>query len=104
MELGNLEKYGLSLGCRERLRRDDFQRRAVGHDFVLVIDAALADQTSPPEGLAIVSTQNAPDVQDHLARFSTKAALLRPDRFILGTAETAEELAALLRQVSRNKQ
>lgn len=69
--------------------------RAVGHEFVLVCDAALAEQTPLPDGLAIVSTQNAPDVQDHLARFSTKAALLRPDRFILGTADTPQELSTI---------
>ena len=71
----------------------------VGHEFVLVCDAALADKASPVNGVAVVSTRDAPDVALHLARFSTKAALLRPDRFILGTADTPEELSALLRRL-----
>ena len=68
----------------------------IGHEFVLVVDAALADAVPLPEGLAVVATHNAPDVQTHLDRFSTRAALLRPDRFILGTANTPPELAITL--------
>lgn len=73
--------------------------RAVGYNYVLVIDATMADQMPLPNGLAVVSTRDASDVQNHLARFSTKAALLRPDRFILGTADTPQELATLLGQL-----
>ncbi|MGI6247559.1 MAG: bifunctional 3-(3-hydroxy-phenyl)propionate/3-hydroxycinnamic acid hydroxylase [Pseudochelatococcus sp.] len=72
---------------------------AVGHRFVLVADAALAAGVRPPDGVALVTTAGAPDVARHLARFETRAALLRPDRFVHGTAETPETLAALLNQV-----
>ena len=70
--------------------------RTVGHVFVLVCSHDLAAEIALPEGVALVTTQNAPDVAAHLARFGTRAALLRPDRFVLGTAGTAQATADLL--------
>lgn len=72
--------------------------RVVDHRFILVCEAALANGLTLPEGMALITAEGAPDVASHLARFSTRAALLRPDRFILGTAETSTALHILIQR------
>jgi 3-(3-hydroxy-phenyl)propionate hydroxylase len=64
----------------------------VGYAPVLVADAALARATALPEGLAVITIDGAPDADRHLARFGCRAALLRPDRHILATADDPETL------------
>ena len=73
-------------------RMDD----VTGHAPILVTEPSLVADLHVPAGVALVTTEEAPDAAAHLARFSTRAALLRPDRYVFGTAETAEELADLL--------
>ena len=67
----------------------------VGYAPVLVADATLLQGTKLPEGIAVVSTDDSPDAASQLARFRARAALLRPDRYILGTAEDEDDLAEL---------
>lgn len=68
---------------------------AIGYAPVLVADAALVRGAALPAGLAVVTTDDAPDAEAQLARFGTRAVVLRPDRHILGAADDAESLAAL---------
>lgn len=73
-----------------------FMDRGVGHSFVLICAHEIAAGLTLPQGVELVTTENAPDVASHLARFGVQAALLRPDRFVLATAETAQEAAGML--------
>lgn len=66
------------------------------HRFVLVTEDDLTAALSLPPGVALVTPRSAPDAADHLARLGARAALLRPDRHTLGTADTEGELRALL--------
>lgn len=68
---------------------------ATGHVPLLVIDADLARHADPIPGIARITTDDVPDAARHLAAFETRAVLLRPDRYILGTADTAADLGAL---------
>jgi 3-(3-hydroxy-phenyl)propionate hydroxylase len=70
--------------------------RSTGHAFVLVCTDDLAAQLLCPRDVVLVTTRDAPDVATHLGRFGASAVLLRPDRFILGTAATAQEVADML--------
>jgi 3-(3-hydroxy-phenyl)propionate hydroxylase len=73
-------------------RMDD----ATGPGPVLVAEPSLIADLRMPAGVALITTDETPDAAAHLARFGARAALLRPDRHIFGTAETAAELADLL--------
>ena len=65
---------------------------AVGYAPVLVAEAALLH--GAPEGLEVVSTDDSFDAQ-HLARLDTRAVVLRPDRYILGSADDRNSLVNL---------
>ncbi len=67
-----------------------------GYAPVLVADAALARGIRPPGGLALVTTGEAPGACVELRRFGVGVALLRPDRYIHGTANDHAGLAALV--------
>lgn len=67
----------------------------VGYAPVLIADADLLGEASVPEGLAVVSTEDSPEAAAQLARVGTRAVLLRPDRYILGSADDADSLADL---------
>lgn len=78
-----------------RLKDGRLMDDVIGYAPVLVADAALVRGDALPDGLAVVTTDDAPDAEAQLARFGTRAVLLRPDRHILGAADDAEGLAAL---------
>ena len=69
---------------------------AYPHQFVVVSEPDLIDGMTPPEGAAFISTAASPDAAEHLQRTGARAAVLRPDRYTLGTAETRQELAGLV--------
>jgi 3-(3-hydroxy-phenyl)propionate hydroxylase len=73
-------------------RMDD----VIGNAPVLVTEPRLVANLRVPPEVALVTIKDAPDVAAHLARFGVRAALLRPDRYVLGTADTVEELGDLL--------
>ena len=73
-------------------RMDD----TIGNAPVLVAECSLVAGLHVPPGVALVTTKEAPDATVHLARFGVRAALLRPDRYIFGTADTVEEVVDLL--------
>jgi 3-(3-hydroxy-phenyl)propionate hydroxylase len=64
--------------------------------WVLVADANILADIELPDTIALVATDTAPDAAAHLARFGIAAALLRPDRYIFGTADTSASLRGLL--------
>lgn len=70
----------------------------IGHRFVLVADVNLVQGLRQRSGLGLVTTQDAPDAKAHLDRLGVGAVLLRPDRYILGTANTEQELTVLIDQ------
>lgn len=76
-------------------RMDD----ATGPGFVLVATSDLASGLALPPAIALVTPESAPGAAEELARFGAHAVLLRPDRYIFGSADTPEALAALLAEV-----
>jgi 3-(3-hydroxy-phenyl)propionate hydroxylase len=70
--------------------------REHAHRFVVVAEKDLLAGLDIPQGTVVLTEENAPDASTHLSRFGARAAVLRPDRYTLGAADTAEELAALI--------
>ncbi len=70
-----------------------------GHEFLVVAHAGLAREATLPENIAVVTTEDAPEAGDHLAAFNTRAVVLRPDRYILGSADTAKALADIAKEI-----
>jgi 3-(3-hydroxy-phenyl)propionate hydroxylase len=46
-----------------------------------------------------ITISDSPDAAEHLARMETRAAILRPDRYTLGVANTHEELMDLIAHI-----
>lgn len=99
--LGLGDKAGRLFG-QPRLADGRLMDEAFPHQFVIVADAALARDTALPPGIAVVTTETAPDAGQHLARLNTRAVVLRPDRHTLGGADTPAELAALVARILPN--
>ncbi|MGA0539567.1 bifunctional 3-(3-hydroxy-phenyl)propionate/3-hydroxycinnamic acid hydroxylase [Neotabrizicola sp. VNH66] len=93
--LGRGDKAGHLFG-QPRMADGALMDQALRHRWVLVAEEALAAGADLPAGLALVTPATSADAAAHLARLNTRAAVLRPDRHTLGTAETPAELAALL--------
>ncbi|PJG46527.1 MULTISPECIES: bifunctional 3-(3-hydroxy-phenyl)propionate/3-hydroxycinnamic acid hydroxylase MhpA [Sphingobium] len=77
---------------RDGVRMDD----AVGYAMALVADAELAREIGSVPGLQVISPREAPGIEEELSRLGIRAALLRPDRYILATANSGPELNAVL--------
>ncbi|MCI4661190.1 MAG: bifunctional 3-(3-hydroxy-phenyl)propionate/3-hydroxycinnamic acid hydroxylase [Neomegalonema sp.] len=82
-------------GLANGQRMDDATR----HRFVILADAALAAGLSVPPGAVLVSTEAAPGAAEHLSHHAIRAAVLRPDRHILGVAHDRAGLESLLAHV-----
>lgn len=69
----------------------------VGYGFVLLGEADCVDAAGPQcgGGVHLVSAIGEPAVADYLSALETRAVMIRPDRYILGTAGTTAELKAL---------
>lgn len=93
--LGRGEKAGRLFG-QPRLADGRLMDEAHRHLWVVVTDAALAEGLTLSKGMALVTTATSPDAAAQLARLDTRAAVLRPDRHTLGTAETRAELESLI--------
>ncbi len=81
-------------------RMDD----ATGFRPVIVAKAALASWFTPPGNVCLITTEDCREAAAHLAAFESGAVLLRPDRYILGCADSPEELAGLLPLLSHKAQ
>lgn len=92
--LGRGDKAGRLFG-QPRLNDGTLMDERYRHQFVVVAEDALADGLKLPDGVALVTTGTS-NAADHLARLGARATVLRPDRHTLGSADTSEDLAALL--------
>jgi 3-(3-hydroxy-phenyl)propionate hydroxylase len=69
----------------------------VGWNWALVCSAELKSALdSVPRAVRTVVADGSPQLEDWLQRLSTSAVLVRPDRYIFGTADDARSAAALL--------
>jgi len=74
-----------------------------GYGFVLLADATLIAALPPQQsaalaasGIKIIRTDEAEGLAAWLEASGVKAALVRPDRYVLGSAQTADDLATLV--------
>lgn len=79
-----------------RLQNGDLMDTACGYRSVLVVDEKLAKAASFPQDLQVLTQKDAPDIAKELALAGVKAALIRPDGYIQGTANNAQSLASLI--------
>jgi 3-(3-hydroxy-phenyl)propionate hydroxylase len=96
--LGLGEKAGRLFG-QPLLANGKLADTELAHQFIVVADAELAEGLVLPEGVALLTPDNSPNAADHLARFATRAVVVRPDRHTLGAAETRQELDALVARI-----
>lgn len=68
----------------------------IGYAPVLVADAALVRGLDAMPGLRVITTDDAPGIRAELAKLGVGAALLRPDRYILATANDLSQLKVVL--------
>ena len=68
------------------------------HQWVVVCDKILADDLELPAGVGLVTSENS-NAAEHLAKMATRATILRPDRYTIGTAETTQELKELIASI-----
>lgn len=69
------------------------------HHWVIIAEMGFANRLELPPDVALITTETSPNAIEHLARFSARAVVLRPDRYTLGTADTVEQLATLLASI-----
>ncbi len=74
---------------------------ACGSRFALLVDEAMKMENLPGS-LTVLSASSHPQIGQCLVQLGTRAILIRPDRYILGTATTPEGLQNLLRQAPLN--
>ena len=69
----------------------------VGYKFCLFLSEDLASQFSGNNSNIIVfNSKDHPTIKEYLENLSTKALLIRPDKYILGGAKNLTELNELL--------
>lgn len=66
-----------------------------GYQPMILALPELADQIACDFPLAVVSTSETLDGEERLSQLDVSAVLLRPDRYVFGTAETKDQIAAL---------
>jgi len=98
--IGMGEKAGRLFG-QPRMADGTLMDVVFHHQFVVIAEAGLAQGLTLPEGVGLVTPDNS-NAADHLARLGARATVLRPDRHTLGSADTREELEALLALVLPN--
>ena len=78
-----------------RLTDGELMDDSIGYAPVLACEASLAQNLISRPDLPVVTTDDAPDLAAELTAIGARAALLRPDRYVLATANTLEELGLL---------
>lgn len=100
--LGRGEQAGRQFGqprLNDGTRMDDH----TGPTYVLVASSDIVTRRELPDGVKLVTEKEAGTLPEHLAAFDARAVLLRPDRYILGTAGNASELDSLWRLLPANQ-
>ncbi|MGO9993627.1 MAG: bifunctional 3-(3-hydroxy-phenyl)propionate/3-hydroxycinnamic acid hydroxylase [Steroidobacteraceae bacterium] len=69
------------------------------HRFVVVAEPEFAEHLDLPQSVGLLTRSNSPDAEEHLARMETRAVVLRPDRYVLGVADTRTELNELVARI-----
>lgn len=87
------------LAPQPRLRDGRLLDDHMGNRMALIVDKSLAEVAKPT--LPTLSTAPEPALARMLQTMDTKAALLRPDRYILGTATDHASLQVLLSEAAR---
>ncbi len=90
------------LAAQPRLSDGRLMDDVAGLRFILLLDQALFDDLSP-SALDILRLNNVVTLPDEASvyrqEWNARAILIRPDRYILGCANSASELSALLTQM-----
>ncbi|NNE23050.1 MAG: bifunctional 3-(3-hydroxy-phenyl)propionate/3-hydroxycinnamic acid hydroxylase [Rhizobiales bacterium] len=76
-----------------------------GTGFALIVDEDLLaeHELDRYEKFLVQTTRSEPEIRRCLDQMNARAVLLRPDRYILGTADTTTELKHLVTQASKTK-
>ena len=88
---------GWQMTSESGLKIDD----QAGHNFLLIADSTMTSHIDPMPGLLVVDDRTCSSATTYLAELGCRAVMLRPDRYVLGTASTAAELADLCRTVQK---
>lgn len=93
--LGRGEHSGHQFGqprLNDGTRMDD----VLGMNYVLVSYSDIVKGLTLPKSVKSLTTDVCQALSEHLESFDARAILLRPDRYILGTARTQEDIGSLL--------
>ena len=91
------EEFARSLSLQPKLSNGQYVDDIVGYKFCLFLSEDLASQFSGNNSNIIVfNSKDHPTIKEYLENLSTKALLIRPDKYILGGAKNLTELNELL--------
>lgn len=68
----------------------------IGYAPALIIESALLRDLATRPRFAVIASDQAPGVSHELSKLGARAALLRPDRYVMATANTLEQTYAML--------
>ncbi len=88
---------GWQLTLDDGTRLDD----VAGQRFVLIADQAMADAADALPEMHVIGDGQAALARAYLDALGTRAVMLRPDRYVLGTAGTPDALAGLCNAVKQ---
>ena len=95
LQAGNDQHRGV-LGWQINQKNGSRFDDVVGQRFALIVKDDLACSINATTNLLTIKTDQNPEANEYLAELGVSAVVLRPDRYILGTADTDEELAGML--------
>ncbi len=79
-----------------RLRSGQLMDDEIGYQPVLIVDGEMVDRPLP-DGLRVIAVDDEPALKPILADMEANAVLVRPDRYVLGSAPTRDALDRLTR-------
>ena len=89
--------FARNLSMQPMLSNGEYIDELIGYNFCLYIDEELAkDYKMDAIDIPIFRSNYDTSVKEYLKSLSTKAILVRPDKYVLGSANTLEELNNLL--------
>jgi len=74
----------------------------VGHEFFLAIDGRASLRCTKPVACHVLSTEDEPGLQPILSAIGAKAVLVRPDKHILASATSIDDVGSMLRGVGQS--
>ena len=83
-------------------RLDDavgFRFALLGTEFALSGVTEKAESTLPRPGIQVISASASPSLEEWLSRIGVGAVLVRPDRYVFGSANSPDEVESLLSQL-----